>query len=53
MGLNLIFGVLNVVNLGHGAFVMIEAFIAVLTFTRPEISLMLAISITMIIGMVG
>ena len=33
MGLSLIFGVLKVVNVGHGAFIMVGAF--VLFFYRP------------------
>ena len=32
MGLSLIFGVLKVVNVGHGAFVMVKAFITFLLF---------------------
>jgi branched-chain amino acid transport system permease protein len=51
MGLSLIFGVLNVVNVGHGAFIMIGAFTALLTFTHLGISPILAIPLAMIIGM--
>jgi branched-chain amino acid transport system permease protein len=51
MGLSLIFGVLSVVNVGHGAFIMIGAFTALLAFTHLGISPILAIPLAMIIGM--
>lgn len=51
MGLSLIFGVLNVVNVGHGAFIMIGAFVALLTFIHFGISPVLAIPLAMVIGM--
>jgi len=33
MGLSLIFGVLRVINVGHGAFIMVGAFITMWMFT--------------------
>jgi branched-chain amino acid transport system permease protein len=51
MGLSLIFGVMNVVNVGHGAFIMVGAFITVTLFTALGISPVLAIPATLLIGM--
>ncbi|WP_456468638.1 branched-chain amino acid ABC transporter permease [Archaeoglobus sp.] len=54
MGLSLIFGVLRIVNVGHGAFIMIGAFTAYWMFTlygiSPVLSLPLAMAAGMIIG---
>ena len=33
MGLSLIFGVMNVVNVGHGQFIMVGAFVTLILFT--------------------
>lgn len=56
MGLSLIFGVLRIVNVGHGAFIMIGAFIAYWMFTLyglpPLISLLLALLVGMIVGLI-
>ena len=51
MGLSLIFGVMNVVNVGHGAFIMIGCFIAMTLFTVLGISPILAIPVALIVGM--
>ncbi|MBO8179171.1 MAG: branched-chain amino acid ABC transporter permease [Archaeoglobus sp.] len=55
MGLSLIFGVLRIVNVGHGAFIMVGAFIAYWMFILygipPLISLFLAIAVGMAIGL--
>jgi branched-chain amino acid transport system permease protein len=51
MGLSLIFGVMNVVNVGHGAFMMVGAFVALTMFTALGISPVAAIPVALIIGM--
>lgn len=51
MGLSLIFGVLKVVNVGHGAFIMVGAFTSFVAFERLGLSPILAIPIAMGIGM--
>jgi len=51
MGLSLIFGVMNVVNVGHGAFMMVGAFITLTMFTALGISPVAAIPVALIIGM--
>jgi len=50
MGLSLIFGVLRVVNVGHGAFIMVGAFAALWLFTALGITPIVAIPIALIIG---
>ncbi len=50
MGLSLIFGVLKVVNVGHGAFIMVGAFIAYWLFTSFGISPLLAIPVAFGVG---
>jgi branched-chain amino acid transport system permease protein len=54
MGLSLIFGVLQVVNVGHGAFVMVGAFIALIFFNNlgvlPIFALPVALGVGMLIG---
>lgn len=56
MGLSLIFGVLRIVNVGHGSFIMIGAFIAYWMFTLyglpPTVSLLLALLLGMVVGLV-
>ena len=52
MGLSLIFGVMNVVNVGHGAFIMVGAFVALMLFTTLGVSPVLAIPVALLIGMV-
>lgn len=52
MGLSLIFGVLRVVNVGHGSFIMVGAFTALLLFSTFGIVPILAIPVALIIGMV-
>ena len=52
IGLSLIFGVLRIVNVGHGAFVMVGAYIAFFGFTLLGLSPILSIPIAVISGMV-
>ncbi len=51
MGLSLIFGVLKVVNVGHGAFVMVGAFVALLMFQGLGIAPIFAIPVALALGM--
>ncbi|UCD71620.1 MAG: branched-chain amino acid ABC transporter permease [Syntrophobacterales bacterium] len=51
MGLSLIFGVMNVVNVGHGAFIMVGAFVTLTMFTALGISPVAAIPVALVIGM--
>lgn len=51
MGLSLIFGVLKVVNVGHGAFIMVGAFLTLWLFNTLGISPIFAIPVAFIIGM--
>ena len=51
MGLSLIFGVLKVVNVGHGAFIMVGAFITLWLFNALGINPILAVPVAFIVGM--
>jgi branched-chain amino acid transport system permease protein len=51
MGLSLIFGVLKVVNVGHGAFMMVGAFITLWMFTALGLAPVLAIPVALMVGM--
>ena len=51
MGLSLIFGVLKVVNVGHGAFIMIGAFVTFYSFSAFGISPVLAIPAAFVVGL--
>jgi branched-chain amino acid transport system permease protein len=51
MGLSLIFGVLRIVNVGHGAFMMIGAYIAYWMFHRLGLSPIVSIPIALAVGM--
>ena len=51
MGLSLIFGVLRIVNVGHGAFVMIGAFIAYWMFILYGVAPVISIPIALILGL--
>jgi branched-chain amino acid transport system permease protein len=51
MGLSLIFGVLQVVNVGHGAFIMVGAFITYWLFTALGLNPIIAVPIAFLIGM--
>jgi branched-chain amino acid transport system permease protein len=51
MGLSMIFGVLQVVNVGHGAFIMIGAFTTMTVFTKLGLNPIFAIPFALIIGM--
>ncbi len=51
MGLSLIFGVLKVVNVGHGAFIMVGAFVTLFLFNALGLNPILAIPVAFIIGM--
>ena len=51
MGLSMIFGVLQVVNVGHGAFMMIGAFTALIFFNVFGLNPIFAVPIALCIGM--
>ncbi len=51
MGLSLIFGVLKVVNVGHGAFIMVGAFVTLWLFNAIGINPMLAVPVAFAVGM--
>jgi branched-chain amino acid transport system permease protein len=51
MGLSLIFGVLKVVNVGHGAFIMVGAFITLWLFNVLGINPLIAVPVAFIVGM--
>jgi branched-chain amino acid transport system permease protein len=51
MGLSLIFGVLKVVNVGHGAFIMVGAFVTLWCFTALGISPILAVPVAFVVGL--
>lgn len=51
MGLSLIFGVLRVINVGHGAFIMVGAFITMWMFTALGLMPIIAIPVALIVGM--
>jgi branched-chain amino acid transport system permease protein len=51
MGLSLIFGVLRVVNVGHGAFIMVGAFIALWMFSVLGAIPILAVPVALLIGL--
>jgi branched-chain amino acid transport system permease protein len=51
MGLSLIFGVLQVVNVGHGAFIMVGAYTSLMMFRGMGIPPVVAIPVAMFIGM--
>jgi len=50
MGLSLIFGVLRIVNVGHGAFIMVGAFIALWMFATLGAIPVFAIPVALIMG---
>jgi branched-chain amino acid transport system permease protein len=51
MGLSLIFGVLRVVNVGHGAFIMVGAFTALILFNFFAINPILALPVALLVGL--
>ncbi len=51
MGLSLIFGVLRIVNVGHGPFIMIGAFTAFWMFALAGIPPLVSISVALVIGL--
>jgi len=51
MGLSLIFGVLRIVNVGHGAFIMVGAFVTFYAFSALGISPVLAIPAAFVVGL--
>ncbi|HEY7323030.1 MAG TPA: branched-chain amino acid ABC transporter permease [Candidatus Binatia bacterium] len=51
MGLSLIFGVLKIVNVGHGAFMMVGAYIAYWMFQLLGLSPIISIPIALAVGM--
>jgi branched-chain amino acid transport system permease protein len=51
MGLSLIFGVLKVVNVGHGAFIMVGAFVALWIFNALGMAPLWAVPAAFVVGM--
>lgn len=51
MGLSLIFGVLRVVNVGHGAFIMVGAFTSLVLFQQFHLAPVFAVPVALLIGM--
>jgi len=51
MGLSLIFGVINVVNVGHGQFIMVGAFVALIMVKVLGLSPLVAIPVALVIGL--
>lgn len=51
MGLSLIFGVLKVVNVGHGAFVMVGAFVSLILFNSFGINPIIAVPVAFLVGL--
>jgi len=51
MGLSLIFGVLKVVNVGHGAFIMVGAFITLYVFNVMGLAPVYALPVAFLVGM--
>ena len=51
MGLSLIFGVLRVVNVGHGAFIMVGAFTSLVLFQHLHLAPVFAVPVALLIGM--
>lgn len=51
MGLSLIFGVLRVVNVGHGAFIMVGAFTSLVLFQHVHLAPVFAVPVALLIGM--
>lgn len=51
MGLSFIFGVLRVVNVGHGPFIMVGAFVTLVMFTTLGLAPVVAIPMALLIGM--
>jgi len=51
MGLSLIFGVLRIVNVGHGAFIMLGAFTAFWMFVLYGVPPLASISLALVIGL--
>jgi branched-chain amino acid transport system permease protein len=51
MGLSLIFGVLKVVNVGHGAFIMVGAFVTLFMFNTLGLNPLFAVPVAFLLGM--
>ena len=51
MGLSLIFGVLRVINVGHGPFIMVGAFVTLTIVTALGMTPVMAIPAALVIGM--
>jgi branched-chain amino acid transport system permease protein len=51
MGLSLIFGVLRIVNVGHGAFIMVGAFLTLWMFVTLGLSPFFAIPVAVVVGL--
>ncbi len=52
MGLSLIFGVMRIVNVGHGSFIMIGAFIAYWMFILYGVAPILSVPLALVLGLV-
>lgn len=50
VGLNMIFGVLKIVNVGHGAFIMVGAYVTLILFTMVGLSPPVTILASMAVG---
>ncbi|MCJ7771885.1 MAG: branched-chain amino acid ABC transporter permease [Desulfobacterales bacterium] len=51
MGLSLIFGVLKIVNVGHGAFIMVGAFITLWLFNTLGLNPLFAVPLAFVVGL--
>jgi branched-chain amino acid transport system permease protein len=51
MGLSQIFGVLKIVNVGHGAFIMVGAYVAYWMFVLYSVNPILSIPVALVIGL--
>ena len=51
MGLSLIFGILRIVNVGHGAFIMVGAYVTLWSFQYLGLNPLFAVPMAMVIGM--
>ena len=49
MGLALVWGVLNIVNLAHGAFIMLGAYVTYFLFTKAHLDPFLALPFTALV----
>ncbi len=56
VGLNMIFGVLKIVNVGHGAFIMVGAYVTLILFTvlglTPPATILASLAVGILLGLV-